>query len=455
MAKAWGDFTSFLSGPQVGTQSAPNPPPVTSSTSTGTIGRTVSGGLTARGTSSAGTGSGNRTKPVSAPVHAASTPATTTAAGAGGGFFGGMMQGISAWVNETDSDEESSASPATGRRGPKGSATKQQPPGKHKPATVDRVGFLTVKAPGPNVDQWKSHYCVLIQGSFYILADPKDATPARSMNLADMRVKGMVARKAKSSSSSTEKHIIKLEVRANLKTNPNLDAFYGIAPSKASWQDWVQMMKESQKLPPHPYPKTISRDMIDTDSPGFKKKDALFSKMKEGLAAAAASSAIGKKTFRAALNEEGSAIFESLTGIMKRKYGSKVSAELESETLKLGVKILMLIERESTEEVSFFKPIEGALFHALDSLLNAYKLKERRSQYHLIPEALKKFTLSAKKLEAVFLHLVAPHFEKRELEKVSWIVEHVANLPALEDIFSNYEYTEDLTILCEYLLEMT
>lgn len=183
---------------------------------------------------------------------------------------------------------------------------------------------------------------------------------------------------------------------------------------------------------------------------------ALFDKMKEGIASSAASSALGKKTIRAALNEEGSAIFESLMGITKRQYGSKVGGELESWALKIGVKVLMLMEREGANSGSSFsimKPVERYLFDALDLLLDAYRIKDKRKHLHLIPDALKAFRKAAKKVEAVFTHIVAPYFDMKELERVAWISEHVTNLKALEQIFSDPDHTEDLVILCESLME--
>ena len=69
------------------------------------------------------------------------------------------MQGITAWVNESDeaySDEEHA--PHTGRSAPRASPSKQMV-AKPKVPTVDRVGFLTVKAPGQCSIDYNKYQC--------------------------------------------------------------------------------------------------------------------------------------------------------------------------------------------------------------------------------------------------------------------------------------------------------
>jgi len=185
-------------------------------------------------------------------------------------------------------------------------------------------------------------------------------------------------------------------------------------------------------------------------SPGEvkKKKTNVSMKMKKGVAAKTANTAVGKKVMKSIVNEETTTLLNALKALVEAESGSaKKAEEIEANILKIAVKAFLLVENKDLKGSDFLRA-DAPLRAAFNLLVKVFNGRKRAKRERVI-EALEKVEKELQEAQKIIVELLAPHIQGKNMMRLTSVFGTVGNLKFLETIFYDDSIEDELEKLID------
>jgi len=183
------------------------------------------------------------------------------------------------------------------------------------------------------------------------------------------------------------------------------------------------------------------------------KKQSTKSRLTTGVAGKVAGSGIGKQAIKAAVPDEIKTLISALKRIVSKIQGSKKGIEIESNVIKIVVKLLMLQKNQTISMEDFLK-VDEPMREAFDILVD---LRDRghRLRKEEWSANLKQAHVLLERVEQVLSAILAPHVKPLTLKIVAVTFGVLANPEFIERSWTDATIEEERDILADAMSKYT
>jgi len=286
---------------------------------------------------------------------------------------------------------------------------------------VTRVGYVEMKAK----KEWKAVYCVLIGGSLYWSKSSTDPEPKGSIDLKGKKLEFHLKGLKKDFAFSV--------------TEEKSELFIGACSNEAELTSWKKDLEAA-----------LTKDHVD--APAIlnekKKKEGAMSRAKKNIASKTATSALGKKVMKTIVNEETTALINSLKKIIRKESGNpKRADEVEKNIIKIAVKAYLLVDN-GTLTADEFLVADKPLREAFELMIKIFNGRNRVKKERIL-EAIDKVVEHLKKAEEIVTNLLAPQLTSKNMIRISATFASIANRNFMEHVYADAELEPDLEKLID------